>query len=252
MLCLAIATLFAQQAQASLDEAPTVEGILRQHIEAIGGLRAWSKIESIRIAGTVSQNRQDADILIIKKRPNQIRATVTIPIPGEEDKKFQVIRAHDGSTAWTASRQAGARKLKTSTLSQSEAQTLLNDAQILPPLFRLWQEGAQLELNGVQNIKGKDYFVIKAQVKGSADTFTFNISTESLLTHRYTTEISGVTWTTTLTNYEKQGEVMMPTTSIIESKASGVSIVTAETIELGVGIYDEYFKPIDSIRTANY
>jgi hypothetical protein len=55
----------------------------------MGGLRNWSQVESIRLSGTIERDGQTVDIVIIKKRPNQIRATVTIPLPNDPDNKVQ-------------------------------------------------------------------------------------------------------------------------------------------------------------------
>ena len=74
---------------ASAKEAPTLNGILQKHLEAMGGLRNWSQVESIRLSGTIERDGQTVDIVIIKKRPNQIRATVTIPLPNDPDNKVQ-------------------------------------------------------------------------------------------------------------------------------------------------------------------
>ena len=91
---------------------PRVNEILSKHQEAMGGLTNWSQIESIQLNGTVERDGKTVDVVIIKKRPNQIRATVTVPVPGKEGEAIQLIRAHDGKSAWTATRLAGAPEMQ--------------------------------------------------------------------------------------------------------------------------------------------
>ena len=78
----------------------------------MGGLANWSQIESIQLNGTIERDGKTVDFVIIKKRPDQIRATVTMPVPGKEDEAIQLIRAHDGKSAWTATRLSGAPEMQ--------------------------------------------------------------------------------------------------------------------------------------------
>jgi hypothetical protein len=98
-ISLALVLISAANAE---DSQTSVNEILRKHFEAMGGLNNWNRIESIQMNGTIERDGQTVDIVIVKKRPDQIRATVTVPIPGKENEAFQIIRAHDGKTAWTA------------------------------------------------------------------------------------------------------------------------------------------------------
>ena len=98
--------LSALHSAATAANDPRVNEILSKHQEAMGGLTNWSQIESIQLNGTGERDGKTVDVVIIKKRPNQIRATVTLPVPGKEDEAIQLIRAHDGKSAWTANRLA--------------------------------------------------------------------------------------------------------------------------------------------------
>ena len=227
---------------ANATEDRTLNEILQKHLEAMGGLNNWNRIESIQFNGTIELAGQTVDIVVVKKRPNQIRATVTIPIPGKEDEAFQIIRAHDGRTAWTATRLAGAPQMRKEALPKEAADELLADAGVLPPLIKLWRNGAKLELAGEETIDGTTHFAIRVTPDKLPNEYTFHVSAESFLVTQYkSTSPSNGTTVTLLKDYTKQHNVRIPKVNIIQSQQTGDSIMTTSSIKIGVGIYEEYF-----------
>ncbi len=216
----------------------------------MGGLYNWNKVESIRLSGTIERDGQIIEIVIIKKRPNQIRATVTIPIPGSEDTKMQFIRAHDGKAAWTATRRTGDPQLKKTELDPLAAETLLFDANVLPKLMAMQQSGAKIELLPPVRINGYPTYTIQATAKDSGRTLTFQLAEDTYRTIQYTETNTSETIVTRVENYQQFDEVYLPTISIIEATQTGHSVIKTESIEVGVGIYDEYFERTDQIQTA--
>ncbi len=250
LLALALSlSLFHSAATAAED--PSLSEILQKHLEAMGGLSNWQKVESIQLNGTIERDGQTVDIVIVKKRPNQIRATVTVPMPGKQDVDWQVIRAHDGKTAWTATRLAGAPEMQKETLPSEAANELLADSGVLPPLIKLWRSGAKLTLNGLENIGGENYYQIQAITEEHTIQYTFYLSIESFLISRYksTHPINGTT-VTILRDYTKNQNVLIPTINIIHANKTGDSIMTISSIKIGVGIYEEYFVVGKSTGTA--
>lgn len=240
---------FTYHSAAAAAEAE-LRSILSKHWEAMGGISNWSKVESIRLNGTIERDGQIVDIVIIKKRPNQIRATVTLPLPGSEDEKLQVIRAHDGETAWTATRLAGAPEMRKEELPQEAAEELLADAGVLPPLIRLWQEGAEIELLEPTTIKNESAFRLSVTTKTNKK-YTFHLSAESHQLLSYDSiDSEGEVTHTTLAEYTKVSGVIIPTRSNVDSPKTGRSILTTHSIEVGVGIYREYFKSGKPLQTV--
>ncbi|MDP4610200.1 MAG: hypothetical protein NWT02_03335 [Opitutales bacterium] len=240
LLTLAAATLLAQKANASEDIS--IDEIMRRHVETMGGLYNWNQVQSIRLAGTIERDGKTADIVIIKKRPNQIRATITLPIPGREDEEFQIIRTHDGKTAWTATRLAGAAEIKKEELPEDAANELLADAGVLPLLIKIWREGAKLELLSPQRINGVTHFRIRATDKALHCDYTFYVSSDSFLVTQYDSiDPQHRITQTTLDHYSVAQNVLIPKLSIIQAAQSGKSVMTTNSIEVGVGIYEEYF-----------
>jgi len=249
ILILSILTLSFHSLADAADE-PQLREILNKHWEAMGGMSNWSKVESIQLNGTVERGGQLVDICIVKKRPNQIRATVTLPLPGSEDEKLQVIRAHDGKTAWTATRLAGAPEMVKEELPPEAAAQLLADAGVLPPLIKLWREGAEFELLESTVIQGENAYTFRTKTEASLQ-YTFYLSTDSHQLLAYDSlDGDGTTTRTTITGFVKEAGVLVPRQSVIESPTTGISTMTTHSVEVGVGIYKEYFGPGESPRTA--
>ena len=247
--CLLFALIFNSGAHA--DELPELNTILNQHWEALGGMRNWSKIESIRFKGTIEREGQIVDIFIVKKRPNQIRATITLPMPGREDETVQIIRAHDGKTAWTAIRHSGETAMRKTVLPPDEAAELLADAGVLPPLIQAWRNGADLRLLAQSDIDGQSMFIIQAQAKDTGPNNTYYLSSETYLLHAYEShDASKGTTRTSFTEYMTHAGIKLPARSSIESNQTGHSIMITESVDVGVGIFPEYFSPAAAMETV--
>lgn len=224
--------------------APKVNEILRKHLEAMGGLNNWNQVESLQLNGTIERDGKTVDVVIIKKRPNQIRATVTVPIPGEEGAALQLIRAHDGRIAWTATRLAGAPEMQKEELPAEAADQLLADAGVMPRLIKLWREGANIELLGANSIDGIKHFAIRVTQENLPLEYIFHLSSDSfLITHYESNHPSEGMSKTILNGYHKEQNVLIPKLVIIESPQTGQSIMTTPSVKVGVGIYQDYFSP---------
>lgn len=217
----------------------------------MGGLNNWNRIESIQLNGTIERASQTVDIVIVKKRPNQIRATVTIPIPGKKDEAFQIIRAHDGKTAWTATRLAGAPDMMKEELPVEAADELLADAGVLPPLIKFWRHGAALELLEPEIDSVDVTYAIRATAEDLPRDYIFYLSSESYLITHYEAShpIEGIS-KTILENYAKEQNILVPRLIIIQSPQTGRSVMATPSVKIGVGIYEEYFSADDPLSTA--
>jgi hypothetical protein len=223
---------------------PKLDSIMRQHIEAMGGLTNWNRVESIRLAGTVEREGQTVDIVIVKKRPDKIRATVTIPIPERDGEYLQLIRAHDGRNAWTAMRLAGALETHKTELSRKDARGLLADAGILPRLYKFWRTNKPLQFSGTGQFSGEKVYIIKFEDTSNAAQYRFYLSTESYHTLGYEIRSEEGTVLTQLSAYIEKAGVFLPTHSetTTDGTGTGRSVMRTESIQVGIGIYADYFK----------
>ena len=249
LLKLILVTFTLHSAVNATDDTQLRE-ILNKHWEAMGGMRNWSQVESIRLNGTIERDGQTVDIVIVKKRPDQIRATVTLPIPGKEDEKLQVIRAHDGKTAWTATRLAGAPEMKKEILPLEASNELLADAGVLPRVIKLWRQGFTLSKLPPQTIDGVGMIVIESSSEESDEKEIFYLAHETHLLIQHLRISPDGTTQTTYDDYRKLRGVMIPHTLKIDSEKTGNSILSTSSAQIGVGIYEEYFEISPMLETA--
>lgn len=208
----------------------------------MGGLTNWSQIESIQLNGTIERDDKTVDVVIIKKRPNQIRATVTVPVPGKEGEAMQLIRAHDGKSAWTANRLTGATVMQKEELPPEAADQLLADAGVMPRLIKFWREGAKLELLNSKTIDGTRCYVVEASPEKMRNKYTFYISDETyLVTHYENVHPTNGRTIIQLNDYNSDNGILTPMVNVIENEQTGRSVMTTNSIKFGVGIYEDYF-----------
>ena len=245
LLSVGLLSILPLQLQAGTPEALSLNEILQRHTEAVGGLYHWQKVESLKLIGTVERDGQLADICIIKKRPNKIRATVTLINPAQPSQTIQLIRAHNGTEAWSAQRVKGIQTSEKQILSTGEAQSLLNDANILPPLLNATQGNTTITLESPQQIANNEVYTIKATASKSNEATLFYVDSKTfhVVKSIHTTEYCKTT--TLFAEYEKINELYFPRVRTIQDKGENTSILNVSSINIGVGIYEEYFKDIE-------
>jgi len=247
MLFLAGSIVVAHQVSAY--EQPALQKILKAHVDTMGGWMHWNDVESIRSTGTLERDGQQIEFCIIKKRPQQIRATLTIPIPGNDDEAIQMIRAHDGKHGWSAMRRTGEDALNKTTLSDEEAQTLLNDASALPKLIQLWRAGCPMQIIQNASPNNGEHTKIKATPATSGESYTFVLDQNHRVTTYTHTTHDQQTTQTQLSDYQKVDGIYLPMHVKIHSEQTGRSVMTTETVTVGVGIYEDYFASQDTETT---
>ncbi|MGB0333885.1 MAG: hypothetical protein ACPGGN_00830 [Opitutales bacterium] len=110
-------------------------------------------------------------------------------------------------------------------------------------------EGTDIALSDVSDFNGEPAYIL--EVHQAFALTHFYISTDSyrmLGSEKISAE--GRT-ATTYEAYQLNNGVYIPTVSVIESEGTGHSIITTESIEIGVGIYEEYFEYTPSHQTAH-
>ncbi|NBD38065.1 MAG: hypothetical protein GVY10_05815 [Verrucomicrobia bacterium] len=228
-----------------------MKDILYKHWDAVGGVRNWSEIKSIRLKGRIERDGNIVDFCIVKKRPNQIRATVTVPIPGSNKKTVQIIRAHDGKTAWTATRLEGASEMQIEELAPAAAAELHAGAGVQPRLIKLWREGAVLKKLPAGEVNGRQAHCIEARNEETGVRYVFYLST---VNHQLLASEShfpdGSTTYSGFSHYEEFGGILLPRRSYFQSPRTGRSLMITESVEVDLGIVQEYFSVGQPLATA--
>jgi hypothetical protein len=126
---------------------------------------------------------------------------------------------------------------------------LLAEAGVYPPLMKLWQANEKLQLTDTSMIENERVFVIETPPT-SATAHCFYVSTESYRTIAIQSTSGDGTTLTHLSGYQKTDNVYLPTRIHVKAPQTGESTIKTDSIQVGVGIYDEYFQNDTILHTA--
>ena len=100
----------------------TLDEVLSNYYEAIGGLEAWKALESMKISGTITMGSgMQANFTRWVKRPDKIR--VEFEVQGNA-----IVQAHDGQSAWMITPMWGSGEPEV--MDERQATGLLQSADI--------------------------------------------------------------------------------------------------------------------------
>lgn len=132
---------------------PSLDEVLADHYEALGGTDAWKAVESVRFEGTMMMGPgMEAPFTMTMKRPNRIRLEFSF-------QGMTGIQASDGETAWMVMPFMG--KTEPEEMPAEMAEQFEEQADIEGPLFDWSEKGHQLELVGAEKMEGTDVYKLK-------------------------------------------------------------------------------------------
>jgi hypothetical protein len=210
-------------------QAQTADEIVKKYLDAVGGVDAWKKLESIKQVGTltlVTQGGMSISFSTFAARPNLTRQE-------GEFQGMKFIEAYDGKIAWTVNPFAGAKDptKKGKDETDEAAKESFEDEFI-----DYATKGNKIELMGNEEIEGTKTFKVKLTRKSGEDRFYF-FDAQTFLpimvrTVGQTGQSKGVTMETYMSDYKKVEGIMVPYS--VEQKSNGESqvIIKAEKVEL--------------------
>lgn len=215
---------------------PTLDDILENYAEAVGGAEAWERISSLRQTGFVEGGPSALRVVISLKRPEKIRVDFEV----DHQKGTQ---AFDGTTAWMFMPYAG--QTEAVELSEDQSRGLRRQADLDGPLLGAAGKGVSRRLVGDDQVAGKAVWVIESSgPDGLQDTIFLDKS--SFLPIRISSSILMMGRKVTITNdysdYRIVGPVKMPYR--VETSISGdqaIQILTLERIEIDPKLVDSIF-----------
>ncbi|MGD2152442.1 MAG: hypothetical protein PVG79_04190 [Gemmatimonadales bacterium] len=224
----------------------TLDEVLGNYYEAIGGLDAWKSVQSMKMTGTRSMGRGgDIPFTQIVKRPGKIRMEFTM-------QGMTAVRAYDGETAWMSMPFRGSGEPQV----MERVGTLAEDADIDGPLVGYEESGHQLELVGLEEADATPAYKLKLTMSDGQEVFYY-LDAEYFVPIMITrTGMGGMPGggrggggtpaeiQIIVSDYKEVGGLMIPhsiQTRRIGSERPPQS-VTIETIELNVEVADSIFE----------
>jgi outer membrane lipoprotein-sorting protein len=142
----------------AMAEELTVEQIIANHIEAIGGRDTLDSINTLRLSGKMSMpGGMEAPISIVQKRPNKMRVDV-------EFQGMGIVQAFDGTTAWMIMPFQG--NPNPEPMSAEQTDDMKQQADIDGPFVDYKDKGHTIELVGKEDMEGSEVYKLKVTLKG--------------------------------------------------------------------------------------
>lgn len=184
-------SLFLAVAMAPPVSAQSLEEVIANHVEAVGGEEAWMALETVRSEGTLSVmgGMVDGPFTVVQMRPAMFRFDLSI-------QGMDIIQAYDGETAWQVNPPAGVMSREAASDAESEA--IIANADLDGP-FIGETEGMEMELLGTEAVDGSDAYKIQVTINDIESTYF--IDAESYQIVRVDSSAAGVFQSAMMSEY---------------------------------------------------
>lgn len=209
----------------------TVEMVVENYLEAIGGREKLEALEDIEIRMKMSLQGMDIDAIMDQKAPDKFRMTMSMGGNVLSDTRF------DGVVGKSSGMQGE------QVLEGKQLENLRTQSQFMPEL-KYSELGYTLKLKSVEMIDGKETYMIEVNHPGSGTGYDY-YDTESWLKIREDkveeTPDGSMVQTTNLSDYQEVDGILYPYKLDLVVGPQQIS-GTVESIKLNTGIDDSVFK----------
>ena len=221
ILLLSFLTVTATQAQDA-----SLEDILKNYFENIGGEDEWKKVKSMSMTGTSAMQGMSFPVQIKSMEPMYFKLEIDL-----QGKK--IIQAFDGETAWGINPFAGG----TEPQKADEEQTKQMKKQKFQDEFIDYEsKGHKVELAGTEEVDGTETYKVK-MTKKDGDVVFYFFDTENFVPIMQRSFVDsgpmkGQSAETFMSDYQEVDGLMIPFTT--EQKVGGQTMFsfTAERVNL--------------------
>jgi outer membrane lipoprotein-sorting protein len=215
----------------------TLDQVLANHYEALGGLDAIKGMDTATFVGRMAMGPgAEAPFKMFFKRPMMARMEFTM-------QGMTGIQAYDGETAWMIMPFMG--KSDPEVMAEDQAKNMQEQADIDGPLVDWQEKGHKVELIGLEDVDGTEAYKIKVDL-ANGDVRYHYLDSEYFITIKQegktTMQGNEVEFETILSDYKEVGGLMFPHS--VESKPKGApagQVITIDEIEVGIEVSDDLF-----------
>ncbi|KAA3638891.1 MAG: hypothetical protein DWQ02_04500 [Bacteroidetes bacterium] len=218
-------------------QAQTVEEILNNYFENIGGKDKWANIKSMKIEGTMSMQGMDLPLTVYSKAPNKEYVEMSVM-----DKT--IIEAFDGESSWRVNPFMGGTEPQKGTPEETEK---ASKEQFQNEFINYKDKGHTITLEGKEEIEGTLCFKLKmVKVTGEEEIHFFDEETYVPIMIRTTITqegfMKGKIAETYFSDYDEVGDGLIMA-MYTESKMDGQTLqkMTIEKVEINPEIDDSQF-----------
>ena len=192
----------------------TLEQILANYYQAIGGLSEWESLKTLTVKGKIVSQNADISTTAEYMRPDKCRLTYNI------GGKL-VVQAYDGQTAWQQS--AMSDTIVPEVLDAGRTVYLRDRCGIESPLINYAKKNHRVTLEGRDIVDGKEAYKIKVTYK-SGNFQYYLLNTMSFLPVKavgfYTVDGKEIVMMTRFGEYTRVGKLLIPFKLEIEKKGN--------------------------------
>lgn len=221
---------------AGVSSAQTVDEIIAKNIKARGGIEKFKSVNSMKINATVTAQGQKFPVTIYSKRPNMMREETEI-------QGQKMVRAFDGTTAWTINPMMGSGTPQA--LSGSAANMAMDSADLEGPLVDYKQKGHTIELVGDEKLGDDTVHHLKITRKtGTVQHLYLDAKTGLERKTVITLEQGGkkMDLEIQLTEFKPVDGLMMPSQTRQLMDGNEIAQVSVDKVELNPTVEDSMFK----------
>ena len=230
----ALALLAAAPASSVTRAEMTLDEILSNYYEALGGKDAWAKVENVRQIGSMSMMGMEAPFTVVLAEPNKTK--VEFEIQG-----MKGVQSFDGETGWQIMPFMGSTEPEE--MPAEMVKLMSANAGVAGPLFDYEAKGNRVELVGTTEVEGTEAYQLHITLSNGFEMDWF-LDAEYFvpIQSKMTMEAQGQTFetTTTLSDYKEVGGVMMAH-STTQSTPMGAQTMTITQTEVNVDLGDDFF-----------
>ena len=216
-----------------VDASVTAESVIKDYLEAIGGMDRLKSVQSISTVMKASMMGQEATFETIQQAPNKFSMKVMMMGMTVQEQKY------NGEKAMTG--QMGQKMVYT----EGEEFESLKARGVMFDQLQYLKPDHTLELKGIENVDGKDcYKLTITDPKGEVKTEFYEIKSGLLLRSVITQSAQGqtVTITNDFKDYKDVSGVLMPFTITLSGAMPTPIVMEASTLEINKTIDAELFK----------
>lgn len=216
--------------------AQTVDEVLSRYYEAVGGVDAWTGLETMTASGTldVADGMIQGPFEIIQKRPAMARMEITV-------QGMEIVSAYDGETAWQIFPLTGSTEPEVA--DPETAKQLIEQADLDGPLIGWREAGHQVELEGRETVDGVETIKLRVTLN-TGDVSYYYLDAEEYVPIRIVAvrQVQGqpAELTTILDEYREVGGLLFPFSIHIDTPA-GTQSLAFERIEVNVPVDEGVF-----------
>ena len=214
-------------------KAQNADEIIKKHLEAIGGLDNWKKVQSLKMTGSINAQGQE---LIITRTVVQNKAyRMDLTIAGMEN--YQIVTTTEGWNFFPVGGQT-----KPEAMTADEVKESATELDLQGPLVNYKEKGITVTYLGKDDIEGTECYKLKVTYKdGKETTMCFDASNYYMIREVQKMKANGkeMEMTMNFSNFKKiDGGIVMPMTLGTEH-----GNVILKTIEINPKLDDATFKP---------